>query len=203
MELADELGVTPRTIYRDVATLVAQGAPIAGEAGLGYVLRPGFFLPPLMFDEDELDAIVLGLGLVGRRGDEELARAARHALAKIEVMLPPAKAEASRASPLLAGRLGRQEAPWLPVLRRAIRGERRLELRYVDAKGAASERVVWPFAIGFFQAADVLAAWCETRADFRHFRLDRIAAATLRDDAYPRRRRILLAEWRAQQDIDD
>jgi predicted DNA-binding transcriptional regulator YafY len=197
--LAGELGVSARTLYRDIATLVAEGAPIAGEAGIGYVLRPGFFMPPLMFGTDEQDAVMLGLALVAERGDETLAAAARDALAKIASVLPDGAADEE--SGLLAGPRD-AGAPHLATLRRAIRAERKLHLHYVDKEGAGSARVVWPVAIGFFEAAEVLVAWCELRADFRHFRLDRIADAELAEERYPRRRRILLADWRAREGID-
>lgn len=198
--LAGELGVSPRTLYRDVATLVAQGAPIEGEAGIGYVLRRGFFLPPLGFTADEVDALILGLRLVARRGDEALEAAARDALAKIEAVLPPEAAEAAEASGLLAG--PGTPTPHLATIRRALAAEARLRLRYTDKAGAATERTVWPVAIGFFEAAEVLVAWCETRADFRHFRLDRIASAEPAGGRAPRRRRVLLADWRAAQRIE-
>ncbi len=201
-DLAAELGVSLRTIYRDVATLVAQGAPIEGEAGLGYILKPGFFLPPLMFGEDEVDAIILGLRLVSQRGDAALDRAADDALAKIAAILPPALEDAAATSGLLAGPGRSGDTPHLAAIRRAIRAEEKLRLRYTDKKGVASQRTVWPVALGFFEAAEVLAAWCEMRRDFRHFRLDRIKAAEPSGERYPKRRRILLAEWRLQQDID-
>ena len=197
-QLASELDVSLRTIYRDIGTLVAQGAPIEGEAGLGYVLKPGFTLPPLMFSEDEVDALILGLQLVSERGDEELERAATDALAKITAVLPQELEEAAAASPLLAGP-GAPGSPHLPVLRRAMRQEQVVRLRYTDKKGAATDRLVWPIALGFFEASEVLAAWCEKRRDFRHFRLDRIKGAELTDIRYGRRRRILMAEWRMQE----
>ena len=200
-QLAEELGVSPRTLYRDIATLVAQGAPIEGEAGLGYVMRRGFFLPPLSFTADEVDALILGLRLVARRGDEELEAAARDALAKIEAVLPPEAAEAAEASGLLAG--PGAPTPHLATIRRALAAEARLRLRYTDGKGRESERVVWPVAVGFFETAEVLVAWCEARADFRHFRLDRIASAEPTGGRIPRRRRVLLADWRAAQRIDE
>jgi predicted DNA-binding transcriptional regulator YafY len=184
-----------------VATLVAQGAPIEGEAGLGYVLKPGFFLPPLMFGEDEADALILGLRLVAERGDPELARAADDALAKIAAVLPPEMEEAAETSGLLAGPSA-AAAPHLAILRGAMRAEEKLRLRYTDKKGAETERTVWPVALGFFGEAEVLAAWCETRRDFRHFRLDRIAAAEASGQRYPKRRRVLLAEWRMQEGLD-
>ncbi|TPG58201.1 YafY family transcriptional regulator [Roseomonas nepalensis] len=202
--LAGELGVSPRTLYRDVATLVAQGAPIEGEAGIGYVLRRGFFLPPLAFTADEVDALILGLRLVARRGDAELEAAARDALAKIEAVLPPEAAEAAEASGLLAGPVTTPgtPTPHLATIRRALAAEARLRLCYRDKAGAATERVVWPVAVGFFEATEVLVAWCETRGDFRHFRLDRIASAEPAGGRAPRRRRVLLADWRASQRIE-
>jgi predicted DNA-binding transcriptional regulator YafY len=199
--LAAELGVSLRTVYRDVATLSAQGAAIAGEAGVGYVLREDFFLPPLMFSEDEVDALILGLRLVAERGDAALEQAAEDALAKIVAMLPGAMEDAAATSGLVAGPAAR-ETPHLAVIRRALRAEEKLHLHYSDKQGRPSERVIWPVALGFFEAAEVLAAWCETRRDFRHFRLDRIAAAAPTNARYPKRRRLLLAEWRMQQAID-
>jgi predicted DNA-binding transcriptional regulator YafY len=201
-QLAEELGVSLRTIYRDIATLIAQGAPIEGEAGLGYVLNSGFFLPPLMFGDDEVDALILGLRLVAKRGDSVLERAASDALAKITAVLPQELEDVAATSGLLAGPGGGPGSQHLTLIRQAMRAEERLRLHYTDKKGAATERVVWPVALGFFEAAEVLAAWCETRRDFRHFRLDRIAAVEPSGQRYPKRRRILLAEWRAQEDID-
>lgn len=200
--LAEELGVSLRTIYRDVETLVAQGAPIQGEAGLGYVLRPGFFLPPLSFGADEVDAIVLGLRLVAQRGDASLERAAADALAKIVAVLPAEMEDVAVTSGRLAGPGAAAAGPHLAVLRHAIRAEEKLRLRYTDKKGTATERTIWPVALGFFEVAEVLAAWCETRQDFRHFRLDRIAAAEPSGKRYPNRRRVLLAEWRLLEGID-
>lgn len=201
--LAAATGVSLRTLYRDIATLQAQGAPIEGEAGLGYVLKPSFTLPPLMFGEDEVDALVLGLRFVMQRGDKELRLAAENALAKIAAVLPAGGEDARAASPLLAGPRGSGEEQYLATIRAAIRAERKLRLRYTDKKGAPSERVIWPIAVGFFAAAEMLAAWCETRSDFRHFRLDQIVALAPLDERPPKRHRILLAEWRLTQDLGD
>lgn len=200
--LADELDVSIRTLYRDIATLQAKGAPIEGEAGLGYVLKPGFFLPPLMFGEEEIDAIILGLRFVSQRGDEDLERAAENALAKIEAALPPEMENAAAESALLAGPAKSGKPAQLKHIREAIGREEKLYLAYTDKKGKATERLVWPIAIGFFEAAEVLAAWCETRRDFRHFRLDRIRSVTPVHERTPRRHRILLAEWRLSQELD-
>jgi predicted DNA-binding transcriptional regulator YafY len=201
--LADELDIGIRTLYRDIATLQAQGAPIEGEAGLGYVLKPGFFLPPLMFDEDEADAIILGLRFVSQRGDEELADAAAEALAKIEAVLPRDMELAVAKSGLIAGPSGSGEGRALAAIRKAIRAEEKLHIAYTDKQGRVTKRVVWPIAVGFFEAAEMLAAWCETRRDFRHFRLDRMASVAPTGERLPRRHRVLLADWKLSQDLDD
>lgn len=201
--LADELGVSLRTFYRDIATLQAQGANIEGEAGLGYVLRDGYFLPPLMFGDNELDAIILGLRFVMQRGDNELAQAAEDVLGKIEAVLPPGLEDAAATSGLLAGPGGSGKSGHLAAIREAIRREEKLQISYSDKKSRSTERIVWPIAVGFFDAAEMLAAWCETRHDFRHFRLDRIADITPVHERMPRRHAILLAEWRLSQNLAD
>jgi len=198
--LADELGVSLRTLYRDVATLQAQGADIAGEAGVGYVLQPGFLLPPLMFSEDEIEALVLGSRWVAKRTDDRLGGAARNALAKIAAVLPADLREALDASPLLVGR-GESAPIDLTVVREAIRAERKIALRYRDGSGAATERIVWPFALGFFDQVRVIGAWCELRADFRSFRVDRVVELAATAERYPRRRRALLKAWREAEGI--
>lgn len=201
--LAQEVGVSLRTLYRDIATLQAQGAHIEGEPGVGYVLRPGFMLPPLMFSEEEIEAIVLGMRWVRQRGDERLAAAAHNALAKIAAVLPDDMREGLDASTLLIGPSPPLESGGADVgiLRKAIRTERRLDIRYRDADGAETQRTVWPFALGFFDRVRVLVAWCELRQGLRHFRVDRIAALEARPERYPRRRQALLKEWRESQGI--
>ena len=196
--LADELGVSLRTLYRDIASLQAQGADIEGEPGLGYMLRPGFMLPPLMFSEEEIEALVLGSRWVGSRGDDRLGAAARNALAKIAAVLPADLREDLDASTLLVGSSDAiaRDTIDLGLIRKAIRAERKLSLLYSDAQGIASERIVWPFALGFFDRVRVVVAWCELRQDFRHFRADRIASLTTLENRYPRRRQVLLKEWR-------
>jgi predicted DNA-binding transcriptional regulator YafY len=183
-------------------TLIAQGAPIEGEAGLGYVMKPGFILPPLMFDADEVDALILGLRLVAGRGDPALEHGAAEALAKIIAVLPDEKQDAVLTSGLLAGPAASPTPFHLATIRQAMRAEEKLRLRYTDKQKASTERTVWPVALGFFEATEVLAAWCETRQGFRHFRLDRIATAEPLGQRYPKRRRILLAEWQRSQGID-
>ncbi len=196
--LAEELGVSIRTLYRDIATLQGQGAPIEGEAGLGYVLRPGFMLPPLMFSDEEIEAIVLGSRWVAKQPDSRLSRAAADAIAKIAAVLPDDLRDALDTNTLLVGpSTTTAETVDLAILRKAIRDERKLTMSYADNNGARSQRTVWPFALGFFDKVRVLVAWCEMRRDFRHFRTDRIAALATTDERYPRRRQALLKQWRA------
>ena len=199
--LAGEMDVSIRTLYRDIATLQGQGAPIEGEAGLGYVLKPGFMLPPLMFTDEEIEAIVLGSRWVAKQPDQRLSAAAANALAKIAAVLPDDLREDLDASTLLVGpAMTAIEGIDLGVVRQAIRNERKLGFLYRDAGGAASQRVVWPFALGFFDKVRVVVAWCEMRQDFRHFRADRISGLNAIDARYPRRRQVLLKEWRATLD---
>ena len=201
--LAEELAVSERTLYRDIAELVAQGAPIQGEAGIGYILRPGLFLPPLMLSEDETEAIVLGLRYVEQRGDDTLGKAAREALAKIEAVLPPAAQEIARNPVALPGPSHKgfpDNRVAIEVFRSAIRAQAKLRIDYGDLNGQATTRVIWPIAIGFMNEARMLAAWCELREDFRHFRTDRIAAASEIGERYPGRRSQLVKSWRAVMD---
>ena len=196
--LAGELGVSTRTLYRDIETLRAEGAPIEGEAGLGYVLRPGFLLPPLMFSEDEIEALALGLRWVIDRTDGMMALAARDALGKIGSVLPQDMVAVVEGSGLLlppGERVLGAEAR-LPDLRRAIRGERKVAIVYADKTGRETERVIWPFALAFFEAVRVVAAWCELRQEYRAFRADRITRMEVSEARYPRRRHALMQEWK-------
>ncbi len=201
--LADELGISIRTLYRDIATLQEQGAAIDGEPGIGYVLRPGFMLPPLMLSEEEIEALVLGTKWVARQGDARLGAAARNAIAKIGAVLPPALRDELDVPTLLVGSARKAPAgdTELAIVRGAIRGEYKLSISYRDAGGALSRRTIWPVALGFFESVRVVAAWCELRQDFRHFRTDRIHALRLIETHYPRRRRALLSEWREREGI--
>ncbi len=202
--LADKLGVSERTIYRDIQTLAGLGAPVEGEAGVGYVLRAGGFLPPLMFSADELEALVLGARWVGQQGDDGLAKAAANALAKIATASPrdlrDTMADTSLWVPIEGAARVREE--FMAPVREAIRHGHTLRLAYRDGSGKASERVVWPFALAFFEGARVLAAWCELRVAFRHFRIDRIGAAVSDGERYPAQRQELLRRWRAELGIE-
>jgi predicted DNA-binding transcriptional regulator YafY len=200
--LARELGVSLRSLYRDVDALRGQGAEIDGEAGFGYVLKPGFLLPPLMFSRAEIEALVLGSRWVAKRGDAELSAAAVGALAKIKTVLPEElRAEAEETALIVGSRGGSIPILNLGLMRDAIRRERKLAISYSDGAGNASQRTVWPFALAYFDRTHILAAWCELRDDFRHFRIDRITTIDVQATRYPRRRAVLLREWREGEGI--
>lgn len=201
--LAESLGISLRTLYRDIASLQAQGARIEGEPGLGYLLRPGFMLPPLMFTEEEIEALVLGSRWVAERADAQLADAARSATAKIAAVIPAELRRELESSSLLIGPAqdtSSQDGE-LAQIRRAIRRERKVALTYRDLKGDVSTRTIWPFALGFFERARVVVAWCEWRQGFRHFRTDRILGLDVLDERYPNHRRALLQAWREAEGL--
>ena len=204
-QLAEELDVSLRTIYRDIATLQTQGASIEGEPGLGYVLRPGFMLPPLMFSEEEIEALVLGSRWVARRADKSLKQAATNVLAKISAVLPADLRHQLEISGLLIGpvKTPKEHGVDEALIRQAIRREHKLQIAYIDVKGDESQRILWPLALGFFEEIHVIVAWCELREDFRHFRTDRIVTLTLLETRYPQRRQKLLKKWREIHNIPE
>ncbi|TDW37437.1 putative DNA-binding transcriptional regulator YafY [Rhizobium azibense] len=200
--LATETGVSIRTLYRDIASLQGQGALIEGEPGIGYVLKPGFMLPPMMFSQDEIEALVLGSRWVARAADPRLAAAGADALAKIADVLPHEMRDEIETSTLLVHlRPPVADKADLDAIRKAIRSERILKLTYTDESGTVSVRNIWPFALSYFEQVRVVVAWCELRQDYRHFRTDRIVEMRPQDVRYPRRRAVLLKEWRDQQEI--
>jgi predicted DNA-binding transcriptional regulator YafY len=203
--LAEELGISLRTLYRDIESLKAQGAHIEGETGVGYVLRPGFMLPPLMFSEEEIEALVLGSRWVSERADGELGKAARNVLAKIGAVLPNDLKRDIDTSGLLIGpgeSIAAGDAE-IAAIRQAIRSERKIRIDYADGQGSASERIVWPIALAFYDRVRVIVAWCELRGDYRHFRIDRIAALDASEERYPRRRAVMLKQWHAVRAIPE
>lgn len=198
-DLARRLNISIRTLYRDVAALQAMGVPIDGEAGVGYILRPGFHLPPLNFTPDEAEAITVGLALLRRTGDASLISAAERVAAKIAAVQP----EPSRQSP--QERL--RASPWhaLPdssidaaLLRRAIRDCRVLSLEYRDPDGRETHRDVLPIVLLYFVDGTVLAAWCTLRQAFRHFRIDRITACTPTTTSFAPDAARLRRDWATQ-----
>lgn len=196
--LAEALEVSRRTIYRDIASLQAMRVPIEGEAGIGYVMRPGFDLPPLMFTPEEIDAIAVGLALVRRTSDPALERAGRLAAEKIDSVLPAARV---RLTPLrVSGWHDIPQAQQDPGgLRQAIREEQVLALTYLDLTGKRSQRDVRPIALTYHTNALVLAAWCEMRGAFRHFRIDRIEACTATERYFRGQGDRLRSQWEREQ----
>jgi predicted DNA-binding transcriptional regulator YafY len=203
--LANELEVSVRTIYRDIQTLQAQGAPIEGAPGVGYMLKPGFTLPPLMFSVEEIEALVLGVSWVADRTDRALGKAAKNLAAKVKAVLPKSLRRELEATTLIVG-----PGPATPkvkdetaaLLRRAVRNERKLLIRYADGKGEVSERVIWPFGLGYFESVLLVMAWCESRKDLRNFRADRILEIAEKDESYPGGRGSLLERWRLKEGLD-
>jgi predicted DNA-binding transcriptional regulator YafY len=195
--IARELEVSLRTVYRDIAALIADRVPIRGEAGVGYVLGEGFDLPPLMFTPDELEAVMLGLRWVARRGDSDLSRAAQDTVAKIGAVLPERLRPFLFDAALLIPPQFRLVADRVDVarLRAAIREGRKAEIRYRSEDGRETLRVIWPIAVAYFDAQRLIVAWCELRQDFRSFRTDRMLSMTVRDEKYPVRRKVLLKRW--------
>ncbi len=168
-ELAGMLEVTPRTVYRDVAALQARRTPIDGAAGIGYILRKSYDLPPLNFDVEEIEAIVVGLSLLHRTGDAGLQNAAARVANKIEAIddAPSRLVVSTYGVETDVGKL-------LPEFRQAIRSSEALEITYCSLDDAHSRRSVLPIALAYFAEVNLLAAWCELRQDFRHFRVDRV-----------------------------
>jgi predicted DNA-binding transcriptional regulator YafY len=175
-DLADRLEVSERTIYRDIRDLVNTGVPIDGEAGVGYVMRSGFDLPPLMFNEEEIEALVLGARMVGGRTDDKLSDAADSALSKIESVVPDRMRRHMSETALLAYTqdLTEEVAHHMASLREALRGHFLVAMHYRDVEDRTTTRDIRPLALFFVGPVWLLAAWCELRQDFRSFRLDRI-----------------------------
>lgn len=185
-ELAEALEVSERTIYRDVADLVASGVPVDGAAGVGYLMRKGYHLPPLMFDAEELAALALGSRMVRGWADPALGRAAERALLKIEAVLPAQRKVGAGDTALIVPDFHVPPAMVAPlgILRRAIRDGRKLRFGYRRADGEGSRRTVWPLGLFFWGETWTLGGWCELRGEFRSFRIDRMAAPEVLDERF-------------------
>jgi predicted DNA-binding transcriptional regulator YafY len=197
--LADRLEVTVRTIYRDIAALQASRVPIEGAPGIGYVLRRGFDLPPLMFTADEIDAIAVGARHVRRLRDPKLQQAAESVLAKVSAVVPEALRPYLRPPPFYVseGSAPAVTGVDLAEIRDAIHAARKMAITYVDEKGRRTTRTIRPIAMAYYVDVTVIAAWCELRNDFRHFRADRITAARLLDERFTSESARLTAQWMA------
>jgi len=184
--LAEQLEFSERTVDRDIRDLVTAGVPVEGEAGVGYMLRRGFDLPPLMFTAPEIEAMVLGARIVTSWGDAALAKAAGEALARVESVLPDRLRSRLNESRLFAPgfHVPRAIVDRLPQLRTAMESRRKVRLDYTSADGTETERVVRPIGLFFWGYGWSLAAWCELRVAFRSFRLDRIRALEVLDERF-------------------
>ena len=202
--LAAELGISPRTLYRDINTLREQGADIRGEAGIGYQLHSDHSqLPPLMFSQDELEAIIIGIRWAARNTEPSLAQAAENALTKIRSVLPPWLAHTAANAQFSinpAPQYSAAETHALAQIRHALRDNRRLIVDYTDQHGNPSHRIIQPIALGYFPEVRLLAAWCEQRQDFRHFRCDRIQNIALGSPS-PTPHELLLRQWQQREKI--
>lgn len=174
--LARDLAVSLRTLYRDIADLQAMGAPIRGEGGIGYVIEPGYFMPSLRLDGEELSALALGLRLVAARTDAAMSEAARHAAAKIASAVGEEARREFLESSFEAGPSDAAHTPHLKVLREALRQRNVLELDYESLAGRSSTRMARPLGLTVFDSVWLLTVWCETARDFRHLRVERICA---------------------------
>ena len=196
--LAAELETSKRTVYRDIADLMAQRIPIRGEAGTGYVLERGFDLPPLMLTPDEIEVAVLGAQWVAHRGDVALQRAAKDLIAKIAATVP------ERMRPFVLDPAIGTPPVWKPIpdtldmatVRAWIRAGKKITLRYKDQHDTETERTIWPVVVGYMESIRMLAGFCELRQDFRSFRTDRVVAATFLDEPYGEKPSTLRARWR-------
>lgn len=197
--LADDLEVTPRTIYRDIATLQARRVPIEGAAGVGYLLRRGFDLPPLMFTVDEVEAIAVGARMVRRLRDPELQEAAESVLAKVTVVLPDALRASLAVSPIFVseGDAVAAEGVDMAELRGAIRDSRKLHISYADEQGRRTHRTIWPIAMAYYVDVTLVGAWCELRVDYRNFRVERIGSSRVLDEHFDQENGRLFREWSA------
>jgi predicted DNA-binding transcriptional regulator YafY len=188
-KLAERLEVSERTIYRDIQNLMTSGVPIDGEAGVGYRLHRGYQVPPMMFDQNELQALIFGAQVAKRWGDLEMAKAAERILDKVDAVLPenlrPELTAQTVVVPEMAGFQSTETTQRLGEVRDAINSRTRLFLSYSDAKDSATERIVWPLTLVYWGHSWALGAWCELRQNFRNFRIDRIAEARRLTSTYP------------------
>lgn len=197
-EIADRLEVSVRTIWRDMATLMASGLPVEGERGVGYILRAPITLPPMILTGAELDALRLGVRLVAEGADPSLARAARMLATKIASVTPAPPEGDDDELFVFTGQETKRAAAHLPTIRKAIRDRHRLAITYIDHEGRETHRDIRPLQLEFWGRVWTLAAWCEARSDFRAFRVDRIVALDETGERFPQEPGRSLADYRAR-----
>jgi predicted DNA-binding transcriptional regulator YafY len=197
--LAGELEVTVRTVYRDIATLQARRVPIEGAPGIGYVLRKSFDLPPLNFTIDEIEAIAVGARMVHRLKDPKLQAAAQSVLAKVTVAVPERLRPHIADAPIYVspGMTAEAQGADLAEVRAAIRDSRKLYIAYADEQGRRTNRTIWPVAMAYYVDVTLVGAWCELRADYRNFRVERIASSRVLEEHFDQDNGRLFREWSA------
>lgn len=185
-EISEELEVSVRTIYRDIRDLMTNRVPIRGEAGMGYILEQGFDMPPLMFSEEEIDAVMLGIQWVRANGDPHISRASEDVLSKIEAVLPPDRRRLMHSARQVIPQRSETTKIWvsMPDVRSAIRHQQKAETRYQTPAGVITERIICPLLVVFFEDIQLLVAWCELREGFRNFRMDRFENFHLLDTPF-------------------
>jgi predicted DNA-binding transcriptional regulator YafY len=200
-QLADRLGVSIRTLYRDIAALQAMGAEIEGETGVGYILKPTFFLPPLMFTQTELQALLLGTQWVSQYGDAPLSEGANDALKKVFNVLPihvkkDTQAFTLRVGPPPSVTMRKED---LSIIRAAIAKQNKIHLTYQSKESKEIQYVIWPFTIGYFTDRRILVAWSEEENNYRHFKTDKIISLSVLNEHYAHSKTSLFREWQAMQ----
>jgi predicted DNA-binding transcriptional regulator YafY len=201
--LAERLEVSARTVYRDIATLQARRVPIEGAPGVGYVLRGNYDLPPLTFDAEEVESIAVGLRMIHRLRDAKLQRAAQRVLDKVSLSLPEPSRRDLLEPPVWVSEGSAATPKYVDsaLIRYAIRETQKVRIGYVDESGARSRRVVLPLAMVYYVDATLLAAWCERRRNFRHFRIERIQTWVPTGERFTQEAGDLLTQWQAMKSL--
>lgn len=199
--LAEQLNISIRTLYRDIAILKSQGARIEGEVGVGYILKPSFFLPPMMLTRDEVYALILGSQWVSQYGDASLSKASTNALSKILDVLPnnmrnSTNAFSLRVGPPVSENMIEED---LSELRNAILNKNKVEIVYQLQDGKQKLQIVCPFAIGYFTKERILAAWSEEQNNYQHFNTSKIISLTTLEECYTMAKETLFHDWRKLQ----
>lgn len=198
--LSEKLEISVRSLYRDIKTLQHQGVCIEGGAGIGYIINSDFHLPPLNLSHEEINAITLGLNWVSHNTDTDFEKTARNALAKIHAVIPNELKNLIESQSYLTGPAEKQEI-FFADIRHAIKKRKKIKIKYCDKQDVYSSRVIWPIALVYMESCWLLAAWCEMRNDFRHFRTDNIKEIVQLDSIYSESRTVLLKKWRVKEGI--
>ncbi|WP_407579698.1 helix-turn-helix transcriptional regulator [Citrobacter koseri] len=198
--LSERLGISVRSLYRDIKTLQHQGVCIEGCAGIGYIVKSDFHLPPLNLSHEEINAITLGLNWVSHNTDYDFKNTVRNALAKIHAVIPDELKNLIESQSYLTGPSEKDER-FFEDIRNAIKKQKRIKINYCDKKDVYSSRVIWPIALVYMESCWLLVAWCEMKNDFRHFRTDKIQDIAQLDSMYSESRLVLLKKWRIKEGI--